>query len=200
MAHIVTERCVNCRYTDCCTVCPVDCFYEITDPAMLVIDPNTCIDCEACVPECPINAIWPADELPAEYAEWTDKNEALFGGGTMIKTRKDPLEGALDLATLQAREKERNWTIVEPSTAGGDEEEDEGAEAAAATGPASADDVLAACTAGKYKWRSARGIGRELNAPAEHVEVELEKLLGEGKLTKFDAATNAKAPAVYGPV
>ena len=152
-----------------------------------------------CVPECPINAIWPADELPAEYAEWTDENAELFGGGTMIKTRKDPLEGALDLAALQAREKERSWTITEPSTAGGDEEEeDEGAEAAAATGTASADDVLAACTAGKYKWRSARGIGRELNAPPEHVEVELEKLLGEGKLTKFDAATNAKAPAVYG--
>ena len=70
MAHVVTERCVDCRYTDCCAVCPVDCFYEIQSPAMLVIDPDTCIDCALCVPECPILAIWPVDELPDAYAEW----------------------------------------------------------------------------------------------------------------------------------
>ena len=54
MTHVVTGRCVDCRYTDCCTVCPVECFYEVKDLAMLVIDPDTCIDCELCVPECPI--------------------------------------------------------------------------------------------------------------------------------------------------
>ena len=51
MTHVVTGRCVDCRYTDCCTVCPVECFYETKDPAMLVIDPDTCIDCELCVPD-----------------------------------------------------------------------------------------------------------------------------------------------------
>ena len=64
MAHVVTERCVDCRYTDCCAVCPVDCFYETESPAMLVIDPDTCIDCGLCIPECPIQAIWTEDELP----------------------------------------------------------------------------------------------------------------------------------------
>mgnify|MGYP001394888903 CR=1 FL=1 len=94
MAHIVTGRCVDCRYTDCCTVCPVDCFYEIQDPAMLVIDPNTCIDCELCVPECPINAIWPESELPEPYAEWKDKNAELFGQGSTLSQKKDPLPAA----------------------------------------------------------------------------------------------------------
>ena len=64
MPHVVVGRCVDCRYTDCCTVCPVDCFYEVENPAMLVIDPDTCIDCELCVPECPINAVYPESEVP----------------------------------------------------------------------------------------------------------------------------------------
>ena len=79
MAHVVTERCVDCRYTDCCAVCPVDCFYEIESPAMLVIDPATCIDCALCVSECPVQAIWPEDELPDVYSDWTDRNDELFG-------------------------------------------------------------------------------------------------------------------------
>ena len=73
MTHVVTGRCVDCRYTDCCTVCPVECFYEVTDLAMLVIDPDTCIDCELCVPECPINAVYPESELPDCYADWTER-------------------------------------------------------------------------------------------------------------------------------
>src|SRR4029079_12898805 len=70
MAHVVTERCVNCRYTYCAVECPVTCFWEIKNPHMLVIDPDTCIDCEACVPACPVNAIWPDHELPEAYASW----------------------------------------------------------------------------------------------------------------------------------
>ena len=65
MAHIVTEPCVKCKYTDCVTVCPVDCFHE--DAEMLVIDPEVCIDCGACIPECPYAAIFPQDEVPAAY-------------------------------------------------------------------------------------------------------------------------------------
>ena len=76
MTHVVTGRCVDCRYTDCCTVCPVDCFWETKDPAMLVIDPETCIDCELCVPECPINAIYTESELPECYADWTENGPA----------------------------------------------------------------------------------------------------------------------------
>jgi ferredoxin len=51
MTYIVAEPCVNCRYTDCALVCPVEAFH--LDDDMLVINPETCIDCDACVPECP---------------------------------------------------------------------------------------------------------------------------------------------------
>src|SRR5574337_1023138 len=83
MPHVVTGRCVDCKYTDCCAVCPVDCFYEIDDPRMLVIDPDTCIDCQLCVPECPIHAIYEAEEVPAPYQEWIAKNVELFKTGKL---------------------------------------------------------------------------------------------------------------------
>ena len=104
MAHIVTANCNDCKYTDCCVVCPVECFYQ--DDMMLYIDPVDCIDCEACVPECPVEAIrtdtddvavpfialnrdfaarWPKITLkkaaPEDAAEWEavpDKFEAQF--------------------------------------------------------------------------------------------------------------------------
>ncbi|MCG3127612.1 MAG: hypothetical protein CHACPFDD_02478 [Phycisphaerae bacterium] len=195
MPHVVTERCVKCRYTDCCAVCPVECFYEVSDPPMLVIDPATCIDCGLCVPACPIAAIWPADELPPEYANWADKNQQLFGGGANIKIKKDPLPGALSLAQLQARELERGWTIKEPSGAGS------GEHAAPAAAPASGaaltpDAVLAATRPGRFQWRSARGIAAELGATEADVAAVLESLLGDQKVKRF-SNTNPKAPAVY---
>ena len=118
MPHVVSGRCVDCRYTDCCTVCPVDCFYEIAEPAMLVIDPDTCIDCELCVPECPINAIYPESELPEPYKDWTEKNRVLFGGGTVVSEKKDALPSALELAAIQAKEKAAGFSVDEPSKAG----------------------------------------------------------------------------------
>ena len=62
MAYIVTESCIKCKYTDCVDVCPVDCFRE--GPNMLVIDPDECIDCTLCVPECPVEAIFAEDDVP----------------------------------------------------------------------------------------------------------------------------------------
>lgn len=118
MAHIVTGRCVDCRYTDCCTVCPVDCFYEIVEPAMLLIDPDTCIDCELCVPECPINAIYPESELPECYAEWTDKNADLWEQGECVTDKKDQLDAALSLEAIQEKEKAAGFQVDEPSKAG----------------------------------------------------------------------------------
>lgn len=117
MTHVVTGRCVDCRYTDCASVCPVDAFYEIQDPAMLVIDPDTCIDCELCVPECPINAIYPEDELPEQFADWLERNAELYGDGEPISEKADPLEGAKTLEELQTDEKQRGWEIDEPSKA-----------------------------------------------------------------------------------
>ncbi len=112
---------------------------------MLVIDPDTCIDCELCVPECPIQAIWPEDELPDVYSEWTDKNADLFGGGTMIKTQKDALPGALSLVQIQTREQERGWQVKEPSGASGEEE---GADSESQTESAPADQPPAPAPAG----------------------------------------------------
>ena len=72
MTYIIAEPCVNCRYTDCTLVCPVDAFH--LDVAMLVINPETCIDCDACVPECPVEAIFAEDKVPAEWAHFTQMN------------------------------------------------------------------------------------------------------------------------------
>lgn len=191
MAHVVTERCVDCRYTDCCTVCPVDCFYEVQNPAMLVIDPNTCIDCALCIPACPISAIWPMDELPEPYQPWIEKNEELFAKGTNIKKQKDPLPGALNLAALQAREQSRGWSIREPSGAkDGDEH------TAPAAAPVSSEAVLKAAASARFKWRSAKGIAKELGASPAAVGAELDNLVTQGQLRKFDS-TNPKAPPLF---
>ena len=66
MTYVVTESCVKCKYTDCVDVCPVDCFRE--GPNMLVIDPDECIDCTLCVPECPVEAIFAETMFPMRNA------------------------------------------------------------------------------------------------------------------------------------
>ena len=63
MPFVVTENCIKCKHTDCVEVCPVDCFHE--GPNFLVIDPDECIDCTLCEPECPVGAIFPEDDVPA---------------------------------------------------------------------------------------------------------------------------------------
>ena len=72
MAHIVTDACVRCKYTDCVAVCPVECFYETE--SMLVIHPDECIDCGACIPECPVEAIYIEDEIPEEFDAYIELN------------------------------------------------------------------------------------------------------------------------------
>ena len=64
MTYVVAESCIKCKYTDCVDVCPVDCFRE--GPNFLVIDPDECIDCTLCVAECPAEAIFAEDDLPAD--------------------------------------------------------------------------------------------------------------------------------------
>ena len=76
MAYIVGEKCIKCKYTDCVDVCPVECFYE--HEMMLGIDPEECIDCGACVPECPVEAIFPEDEVPEQWQEYIDINYKWF--------------------------------------------------------------------------------------------------------------------------
>lgn len=95
MAHVVAEPCFDCKYTDCVVVCPVDCFYE--GPQMLFIHPDECIDCEACVPECPVAAIFHADNLPDEWKDFTELNAEMTKGQpgvlTALNEKKDALEG-----------------------------------------------------------------------------------------------------------
>ena len=73
MPFVVAEPCIKCKYTDCVEVCPVDCFHEGEN--FLVIDPEECIDCGACVPECPVDAIFADTDVPDEEEEWIDRNE-----------------------------------------------------------------------------------------------------------------------------
>ena len=76
MTTIVTDNCHGCRYTDCVTVCPVECFHF--DDDMLYIDPEVCIDCSACIPECPVQAIFEEDDLPEDKQEWIDAVQPLY--------------------------------------------------------------------------------------------------------------------------
>jgi ferredoxin len=85
MTHVVAEPCVDCKYTDCVVVCPVECFYE--GERMLYIHPEECIDCEACVPECPVEAIFYEDNLPEKWASYTEQAEQCEG----ITEQKTPL-------------------------------------------------------------------------------------------------------------
>ena len=75
MTYVVTDNCIRCKYTDCVEVCPVDCFHE--GPNFLVIDPEECIDCTLCVPECPAEAIFAEDELPDDQHAFLELNAEL---------------------------------------------------------------------------------------------------------------------------
>ena len=75
MTFVVTEQCIRCKYTDCVEVCPVDCFYE--GPNFLAINPDECIDCALCEPECPVNAIYSEDDLPEKYRSFLQLNAEL---------------------------------------------------------------------------------------------------------------------------
>ncbi len=89
MTYVVTDNCVRCKYTDCVSVCPVDCFYEGEN--MLVIDPEACIDCGVCVPECPAEAIFPES---SQVIEWVDINRKYAKEWPVITKRKDALPEA----------------------------------------------------------------------------------------------------------
>ncbi len=87
MTHVVTEACIRCKYTDCVDVCPVDAFRAGKN--MLVIDPDECIDCAVCIPECPVNAIYADDDVPADQRRFTPLNAELAKAWpTITKTHK----------------------------------------------------------------------------------------------------------------
>lgn len=88
MAYIVTENCIKCKYTDCVSVCPVDCFYEYKE--MLVIDPEECIDCALCETECPADAIFSENGVPAGQEIYIELNAKFAKYGANIIEKKDP--------------------------------------------------------------------------------------------------------------
>ena len=92
MTHVVTEACINCKYTDCVDVCPVDCFKE--GPNFLTIDPDECIDCAVCIPECPANAIYAEDDLPEGMEIFLQFNKKLAHTLPTITKRKAALPDA----------------------------------------------------------------------------------------------------------
>ncbi|MDE2398023.1 MAG: ferredoxin family protein [Burkholderiales bacterium] len=92
MTHVVTDACIRCKYTDCVDVCPVDCFHE--GPLYLVIDPDECIDCAVCIPECPVNAIYADGDLPPEFEPFVALNEDRSRQWPVITKRQEPLPEA----------------------------------------------------------------------------------------------------------
>lgn len=92
MTFVVTESCIKCKYTDCVEVCPVDCFHE--GPNFLVIDPEECIDCALCEPECPVNAILPEDEIKDQQRDFIALNAQLAKEWPVINQSKGPLPEA----------------------------------------------------------------------------------------------------------
>ncbi|MCH9644473.1 MAG: ferredoxin family protein [Gammaproteobacteria bacterium] len=92
MTFVVIDKCIKCKYTDCVEVCPVDCFRE--GPNMLVIDPDECIDCNLCVPECPIDAIFAEDDLPEDQMQFIELNTELSRDWPMITAMKDAPQDA----------------------------------------------------------------------------------------------------------
>jgi ferredoxin len=84
MAYVITEPCIGTKDASCVDVCPVDCIHPRKDETdwdampQLYIDPDECIDCGACEPECPVNAIFPQDDVPEEWQSYTAVNADYF--------------------------------------------------------------------------------------------------------------------------
>lgn len=94
MTFVVTDACIRCKYTDCVEVCPVDCFRE--GEHFLVIDPDECIDCNLCVPECPIDAIYAEDDVPADQQHFIELNAKLAKKWPSITAKKMPPPNAVE--------------------------------------------------------------------------------------------------------
>jgi ferredoxin len=92
MTHVVTENCDHCRFTDCVVTCPVACFHG--DDKRIYIDPDTCIDCSACIPACPVQAIVEEFDLTDERREWLTINAERSRVLPVISSKQTPLATA----------------------------------------------------------------------------------------------------------
>lgn len=103
MTYVVTEHCKKCKYTDCVEVCPVEAFHE--GPEMLYINPETCIDCNLCIPACPVEAIYADVDVPDRYESYIQLNADECEKHPTITEKKDPLPGALTLDEWKEKDK-----------------------------------------------------------------------------------------------
>ncbi len=78
MAYVIAEPCIDVKDKSCVAVCPVDCIHGTDEDEMLYIQPDECIDCGACVPECPVSAIFPAEDVPPQWKSFIQKNADYF--------------------------------------------------------------------------------------------------------------------------
>jgi ferredoxin len=92
MPFVITEPCHGCRYTDCVVVCPMECFHE--GEQMLYINPQACTECEACVPECPVEAIFRDREVPERWQNYIAINREMSTILPLISEGQAPLAGA----------------------------------------------------------------------------------------------------------
>lgn len=92
MSYVVTENCTGCRFTDCVEVCPVSCFHG--DGDRVYIDPGACIDCGACLPLCPVKAIYEDYDLEGEREKWIELNAEIAPTLPVIRKKLPLLDGA----------------------------------------------------------------------------------------------------------
>ncbi len=104
MPFVVTENCIKCKYTDCVEVCPVDCFH--IGPNFIVIDPEECIDCTVCEPECPANAIFPEDDVPAGQEHFIALNAELSKAWPVLTER---IEAPADAKQWDGKPDKLQW-------------------------------------------------------------------------------------------
>ena len=98
MTFVVTEACIACKYTDCVDVCPTDAFRE--GPNFLVIEPDDCIDCAVCVPECPVDAIYADEDVPKAQLDFIPLNAELASQWKPITRSKPALPDAEEWAQV----------------------------------------------------------------------------------------------------
>lgn len=101
MTFVVTEACIRCRYTDCVDVCPVDCFHA--GPNFLVIDPDACIDCAVCVPECPVEAIFAEQDVPEDQRAYIALNAELAPDWPVLAAKEAALPDAEDWKDVRGK-------------------------------------------------------------------------------------------------
>ena len=105
MAYVICEPCVDVKDTACVDVCPVDCIHTVDGDNQLYINPDECIDCAACEPACPVNAIFMHDEVPAEWNSYIEINEKFFETFVKPDAGGDAAGGAVETDRQQTKDK-----------------------------------------------------------------------------------------------